>query len=206
MLRFSYFSSFFQTWFFQCLSHCIIFLSLFLFHNPLLHILRRQWGAMVWTPPGCSTWLEEMIPTHRRLKSLGMWSLHLLLCYVWNSASPFAKNNWYLKEFKLKVIFLSSQSLHISTSPSRIHFINWRIFPSFVEVDVLVVLDNPMLRNGSLFWQICLPVIDIWFGASAFRGKKKRGPGVSAGEKNGKGFWHFSMEGQVAEVCKLFFF
>jgi hypothetical protein len=106
----------------------------------------------------------------------------------------------------LKVIFLSSPSLHINTSPSRIHFINWRIFPSCVEVDVLMVLHNSMLRNGSLFWKICLPVIDIWFGASALRGQKKRGPRVSAGEKNWKGLWHFSMEGQVAEVCKLFFF
>jgi hypothetical protein len=119
---------------------------------------------------------------------------------------PICENNWYLEEFKLNFIFLSSQSLHINTSPSRIHFINWRIFPSCVEVDVLMVLDNSMLRNGSLFWKICLPVIDIWFGASALRGQKKRGPRVSAREKNWKGLWHFSMEGQVAEVCKLFFF
>jgi hypothetical protein len=37
---------------------------------------------------------------------------------------PICEKNWYLEEFKLKVIFLSSQSFHINNSPSRIHFIN----------------------------------------------------------------------------------
>jgi hypothetical protein len=75
-----------------------------------------------------SSWLQHLVggddPDSPATEITGyvISSSTALLCMKFRN--PICENNGYLEEFKLKVIFLSSQSLHINTSPSRIHFIN----------------------------------------------------------------------------------